>query len=180
MGRHILTEVYGKMPPMPENELKCCVSGSFFKFKPEIDRTIDEFRDLGITVLAPEKGWLFIPNRIQRAKYMEFRPLPSERKMSIRQIEDSFLLKIKQADFHYIANFEGYLGPSSALEIGFAMACGVPSFSVEQIKLDEPNDLWLKKITGKIKIAAPKEVKRLFTETWEEWKAALDLGTLEL
>lgn len=166
---------------MLENELKCCVSGSFFKFKPEIDRTIDEFRGLGITVLAPEKGWLFIPNRILRAQYMEFRPLPKERGMSIRQIEDSFLDKVVQSDFHYVANFEGYVGKSTCMEIGFAMACGVPSFSIEQIKFEDSGDLWFKKIIDQqVKIALPKEVRYLLSETGEKGEARFDLGTLEL
>lgn len=154
---------------MRENELKCCISGSFFKFKPEIDRTIDEFKDLGVTVLAPDKGWLYIPNRVLRAKYMEFRPLPAERGMTIKQIEDSFLSKIKQSDFHYIANFEGYVGMSTCLEIGFATACGVPSFSIEQIKFEDVGDLWFKKVIGEqVTIALPKEVRGLLTNTGEE------------
>lgn len=153
---------------MRENELRCCISGSFFKFKPEIDRTIDEFSDLGVTVLAPEKGWLYIPNRVLRAKYMEFRPLPAERGMSIRQIEDNFLNKIAKSDFLYVANFEGYVGASAGMEIGFAFGWNVPVFCREQIKVDEKNDLWLKKMIDNIKVAPPKEVRGLLADTREE------------
>lgn len=45
---------------MKEGELSTCISGSF-KFKPEIDRLIEEFQDLHVKVLSPEKGWLAVP-----------------------------------------------------------------------------------------------------------------------
>jgi len=63
----------------PERKLKCIVSGSFRKFKQEIDTAIDELTDYGVTVLAPNKGWLYIPpQRLYSSDYKEFRPLPAE------------------------------------------------------------------------------------------------------
>ena len=154
---------------MPENELKCCISGSFSKFKPEIDLLIDEFRDLGIVVLSPDKGWLFKPRHLLKPVDFMFRPLPSEKGLSIREIEDSFLRRVKQSDFLYIADFEGYVGQSAWMEIGFAFGCGVPCFAKEQIKSDEENDLMQEERIAQIKIAQPNEIKALLADTREKW-----------
>ena len=114
---------------MKDLELRCCISGSYSKFKPEIDRTIEEFNDHGIKVLAPEKGWLIIPKGlIYRVNKNSFRPLPSERGMSVRQIENSFLENISRSHFLYVDNREGYFGETASLEIGFALAREIPVF----------------------------------------------------
>ncbi len=119
-----------------ENDLKCVVSGSFFKFKPEIDRAIDNFTELGVTVLAPDKGWLYIPPQkifSASAQARQFRPLPSERGMSVGQIEHEFLTSLSNSDFVYVVNLNGYVGEVVAMEIGVAMALGVPIYSQEPI-----------------------------------------------
>lgn len=117
----------------PERKLQCVVSGSF-KFKPEIDRAIDEFSELGVKVLAPDKGWLQKPSRLLHSLAEKgFRPLPSERKMTSVQVEDAFLRALSQSDFVYVVNPEGYVGSMVSLEIGFAMGLGIPIYSQEQI-----------------------------------------------
>jgi len=146
---------------MTENELKCCVSGSFFKFKPEIDETIDEFQGLNVVVLSPDKGWLYIPRHITTSEELIFRPLPSERGMPQAQIEDEFLKCVRKSDFLYVENPEGYAGEMVCLEIGFAMGCGILVFSREPIKSEELNDLRFKEIVDQIKIADPEDVKAL-------------------
>jgi hypothetical protein len=105
-----------------ENEPKCCVSGSF-KFKPEIDLAIRELKDLRVTVLSPEEGWICIP-----FANPSFRPLPTEVGKSIKQIEDNFLSSVRKSDFLYVVNPNGYLGMSACLEIGFAVANDIPVF----------------------------------------------------
>jgi hypothetical protein len=165
MDTLILAEYRGKMPEiMRENELKCSVSGSFIKFKPEIDLIIDEFTDLKVTVLAPSKGWLYIPRRVFKAKDFGFRPLLKERGMSIRQVEDDFLESIRESDFLYVANFEGYVGNSVSFEIGFAIACGVPVFSREPIKINSGEEPWLSNVLKEVKVATPGQVKELLTK----------------
>ena len=146
---------------MTENELKCCVSGSFFKFKPEIDDTIDEFQGLNIVVLSPDKGWLYIPRHTITSEDLKFRPLPSERGMSPALIEDEFLKCVRKSDFLYVENPEGYVGEMVCLEIGFAMGCGIPVFSREPIKSEELNDLRFKEIIDQIMIADPEDVEAL-------------------
>jgi hypothetical protein len=102
-----------------------------FKFKPEIDALNDEFTDLGVEVLEPSKGWLAIP---QFEKDNGYRPLPGEEHLGgIKQIEERFLQALKKSHFLYICNFEGYLGSSTALEIGSAFAGNLPMFSARPI-----------------------------------------------
>lgn len=137
-----------------EKELKTCISGSF-KFKPEIDLLIEEFNDLGVTVLSPEKGWLYIPK--YRILKPEFRPLPLERNMSIKTIEDNFLIGINQSDFLYVASFEGYIGESTSMEIGFAFAKQIPVYSIQKI-INIENDLWFGEVLNRIKVKSPSEV----------------------
>ncbi len=131
-----------------EREINASVSGSFEKHKPEIDKTIDELTDLGVKVLAPDKGWLLIPVRklhivIARNLPSNFRPLPSEIGMTIKEIEDRFLSAISRSDFLYIENPEGYIGHTVALELGFAIGGGIPVFSRKAITVEpgeEPLD----------------------------------------
>nr|MCW1908804.1 hypothetical protein [Candidatus Saccharibacteria bacterium] len=68
------------------------ISGSF-KFKPEIDAAIDEFRDLNVIIRAPEIGWLFKPNNglIVVTNEDRFQPLPSEQRMMAHEVEAEFL-----------------------------------------------------------------------------------------
>ena len=130
---------------MSERELKTVISGGFSKFKPEIDLAIQEFEDLGVTVLGLGKGWLYIPPSKQpdRNSSQRFRPLPSEIGRTIKQIEDGFLQAVEQSDFLYIVNPEGFIGESVALEIGFAIAKRIPIYSQKQIPLNlEPDPLW--------------------------------------
>ncbi|HYM64999.1 MAG TPA: hypothetical protein VES68_00735, partial [Candidatus Sulfotelmatobacter sp.] len=103
-----------------ERQLSCVISGSFDKFKPEIDEAIDTFRDLGVNVLAPAKGWLYVAShRLPEIKNQGFRPLPSEIGKGIREIEEDFLTSLARSDFHYVVNINGYIGTMTAFEMGF-------------------------------------------------------------
>mgnify|MGYP001581899697 CR=1 FL=1 len=149
---------------MKDQELKCCISGSYGKFKPEIDRTIEEFNDHGITVLQPVKGWLLIPKgMIYRVNKNNFRPLPSERYMTVRQIEDSFLNDVSISNFLYVDNHEGHFGTSACLEIGFAVARDIPVFFRQKpttlIELEIEID--------KSIIASPSEIRGLLANSGE-------------
>jgi hypothetical protein len=140
-----------------ENDLSNVISGSFSKFKPEIDLTIDEFTELGVTVLAPNKGWLYKPplRRFQKEDLINFfRPLPSEIGMRIKEIEDAFLASLRKSDFVYVVNPEGFIGTMVSFEIGYALASNVPIYSQRQI-LDQ-GLISLGYISG-VKIFTPKE-----------------------
>ncbi|MFH1970963.1 MAG: hypothetical protein ABIJ05_01070 [Patescibacteria group bacterium] len=144
---------------MIEKDLKACVSGSFDKFKPEIDLAIDELNELGVTVLSPSKGWLYKPSqRIFNPKEDKFRPLPSETGMGIKEIEDDFLSNVKKSDFLYVINPEGYIGNVVGLEIGFAIASGIPVFLQQKINplIIENDSIW-QEIEPKLKVCSIEE-----------------------
>jgi len=142
-----------------ENELSCVVSGSIRKFKPEIDTTIDEFTALGVRVLSPEKGWILKPQwRIVTLEDSQFRRLPGEKGMSIREIEDHFLKCLAGSHFVYIENPEGYAGIIVSMETGFAMALGKPVYSRYPISSElDPDPLWKQRIS-QVQVLTPEQV----------------------
>lgn len=115
-----------------KQEKSVVISGSFRKFKPEIDSAIEEFEELGVRVLAPDKGWLARQSlAVVRLEPQPPRPLPSERGLSPKQIEDRFLAALKRANFHYLMNVDGYLGDMSAFELGHSLAWQKPMYAKE-------------------------------------------------
>lgn len=125
-----------RKPPEDGAELTAAISGSF-KFKPEIDEACEQFRDYGVVVIAPDAGWLYLPRYQLHLPHAEdFRPLPTERHMSPGQVEDTFLEKVREADFLYLFNRDGYVGISASLELGFALGLRKPIYSLEPLNLD--------------------------------------------
>ncbi len=108
---------------MSKEKMTAVVMGSF-QFKREIDRTIEEFKDLHLEVLAPETGNVIIGRAKQFRKRVqgEFNPLLSERKMPIKVVENRFLRAVAAADLAYIANVDGHVGSTVAMEMGYAWA----------------------------------------------------------
>lgn len=119
--------------PAPERDLTCVISGSF-EFKGEIDRAMEDFRDCGVVVIAPDAGWLYLPpHRVEPADQEGFRPLPTEQGMGPGEVERAFLAKLREADFVYVFNQDSYVGLSTSLEIGYALGLGKPIYSRQPI-----------------------------------------------
>lgn len=137
-----------------ERQLSCVISGSFDKAKPEIDQAIDTFTELGVKVLAPEKGWLYLP---RSRRPLGFRPLPSEAEKTIKQIEDEFLQNLGNSDFLYLIDPNGYLGSSAALEVGYAVASKIPIYAQQELSLFL-NDGITEDLLAMIKTLSPEEV----------------------
>lgn len=118
---------------MPRNnfDLQACISGSFSKFKPEIDQLIDDFSDLGVEILEPTKGYIARPHILTGIDPRSIHPLPDERGMREQDIEKRFIAALKRADFLFLYNKEGYIGPSVGLEFGFADAWKKPIYALE-------------------------------------------------
>lgn len=117
-------------PRFPEG----VISGSF-KFKPEIDSAINEFRDLNVIIRAPEIGWLYVPTSglIVSTANEQFQPLPSERNMLAGEVEAAFLEQLDRSDFVYIMNPEGYIGDMSIFEIGYSRGIKKPIYASNPI-----------------------------------------------
>lgn len=123
--------------------MKCVISGSFRKFYDGITKTAEEFERYGVKVLAPKVS------RIINADE-EFAILESDTTKNIKVLEKNHLDTIREADFLYVYNPEGYVGTSATMEIGWALALEKPVFS-----LQKPSDLVLAEF---IKVKSTKEV----------------------
>lgn len=148
---------------MPEPLLHTSISGSF-AFKPEIDALHEQFRDHDVVVLEPTIGWLWLPKLIRA----DVRPLPNERGMSLRQIEDRFLDAVQQSDFLYAYSPSSYIGSSAALEIGFALGCEKPIFALEEpdyIELAEGDLERIIYLRDRITVASPEDAVNLYRES---------------
>jgi hypothetical protein len=147
--------------------LSACISGSF-KFKPEIDQLHDEFADLGVDILEPSKGWLYIASQLPQPNGT-FRPLPSERGLTHPEVEGRFLAAVQRSDFLYLHNYCHYLGAMASFEVRFARIINKPVFALEPLTADNfgydlaDYSYWSQQIT----VATPAEAARAVRETAE-------------
>jgi hypothetical protein len=118
--------------------LKVTISGSFHRHLHAITRAVYELTDLGIRVLSPADP------RIVDARE-EFLFVASDRMRSVRLVQDRHLECIRASDFLWVVAPDGYLGQSASMEIGYAVANGVPMFS-----LDRVSDLTLRQYVCKV------------------------------
>lgn len=100
------------------------ISGTFRRDRPGLERLYHELVSTGCQVLSP-----------RRMEYddEEFVRDKAEAILSVRSIEDTHLVAIEQSDMMWLHAPNGYVGCSGALEIGYALAKGVPIFSNEKI-----------------------------------------------
>jgi hypothetical protein len=106
-----------------------------FRFKNEIDKTIRELKEGEVSVLGPDEGDL------NKSEFAGFWPLDSERKMTVKEVEDNFINQIYDSDFVYIVCPDGYIGDTVTLETGICIANGIPIYSSHQINIDLGKDL---------------------------------------
>jgi len=94
------------------------VSGSFGRHWDEIRRTIQELRKEGADVLSPRDS--------QPLDTIHGFVLLDGDEGSPADLERAHLEAIGASDLLYVVNPEGYVGPSTSLEIGFALARSIP------------------------------------------------------
>jgi hypothetical protein len=144
------------------------VSGSF-KFKPEIDHTIETLEQTGISVLEPTKGWLVMPRLeiAERLSYGQIRPLPREEGLTTKEIESRFLRAIRKANLLYLVNQEGYIGNSVSLEVGYALGTDTPIYALESLTHEamEVDDLTIRQVlSDRVTVLPPEKVAAHYTE----------------
>lgn len=93
------------------------------RFKRQVKKFADGLRRFGVDVYAPHHHsgpdeWAALP-----AEYRQF--------IALGLTHDHFQ-KIRMADAVFIYNKGGYAGPSTTLEIGFAVALGKPVYALEK------------------------------------------------
>ena len=110
----------GTMP----RQFKCIIHGSFSKHHDEIIRVRSIFEAAGIEILAPKAGELAMaPDGFAR--------FPDEHAHDARLIELHYLHNLKhlgENGFSYFVNPEGYIGTSTAYELGIAQVTNTRCF----------------------------------------------------
>jgi NTP pyrophosphatase (non-canonical NTP hydrolase) len=96
--------------------------GTYRKDPEGLRRTFDELKDLGFSILSPTN--VHVESETQGFVYMQ-----GESTQSPEQLENNHLDAIQKADFVWFFAPDGYVGPTGALEVGFARANGIPVYT---------------------------------------------------
>ncbi|MDP2703990.1 MAG: MazG nucleotide pyrophosphohydrolase domain-containing protein [bacterium] len=129
---------------MPK-KLSVVVSGSFCRSFEGISETVRAFESLGVEVLSPKASKVINPGE-------EFAVLETDDTSDPQTLEQRHLDAITAADALYLYDPEGYIGDSSKMELGWAIALGKPVFCKELVA-----DSTLKFFCGDV--ATPEQVK---------------------
>jgi hypothetical protein len=103
-------------------KITATVSGSFTRHLSEIQRAVTELKAHGVRVLSPEQ-----PTIVEEVRGFVF--VASDRHRSVKLVQDRHLASIANSDFLWLENPDGHVGQSAALELGFAIASGIPVYS---------------------------------------------------
>ncbi|KKN00010.1 hypothetical protein LCGC14_1142100 [marine sediment metagenome] len=115
------------------------ISGSLRKFLDRIRVYIRDFEKNSIKVLSPKISEI----QTNKDGFIYFK---NDKKKPIDLIEKTHLLNISYSDFLFVVNPNGYIGTSTLIEIGYALALNKKIFSS-----DLPSDMLLRQfvISGK-------------------------------
>lgn len=130
-----------------KESFKIVISGSFSRNYEGIKETISEFEQLGIEVLSPKNSAIINPDD-------NFVILESDNTQDPKELEQRHLNAITMADALYLYDPKAYIGDSSKVELGWALALGKPIFCKEPLE-----DSTLKFFCGQT--ATPAEVKNI-------------------
>jgi len=111
-------------PPRGTSVVLC---GTYRKDPEGLRRTFERLKDTGFSVLSPSNP--FIETEEQGFVYMRHESMQTPDK-----IEDKHLDTIQHADFVWFFAPDGYVGPTGALEVGFARASGIPVYTDTVLK----------------------------------------------
>jgi NTP pyrophosphatase (non-canonical NTP hydrolase) len=101
------------------------LSGTYRKDFQGLRRAYEELIDLGCEVLSPLN--VSAVKEVDGFVYMK-----GEEAVSPESIEARHLNAILAAQFVWLHAPNGYVGPTAALEVGFAKACGIPVYCQEK------------------------------------------------
>jgi len=122
--------------------LNVTVSGSFTRHIQNVQRAVSDFKARDVKVLSPAEptvvgqleGFVFVASDVHR---------------SPRLVQDRHLAAIEKSDFLWLICPDGYVGQSASLEIGYAVARGIPVMAQHA-----PNDLTLRQYVVVVKNCA--------------------------
>jgi nucleoside 2-deoxyribosyltransferase len=100
--------------------ISVAICGSYNKHLSQIARYVEECRSLGMKVTIPKYA-------VRKYSTHGFVYLKGE-KGTPRKLQDNNFRAIANSTFLLVVNPEGYIGPSTSLEVGYAYANDVPVF----------------------------------------------------
>jgi NTP pyrophosphatase (non-canonical NTP hydrolase) len=106
----------------PITKLECVISGTYRKDLEGLKLAYQELEDLGCKILSPSGV-----NAVQEKDGFVY--MRGEETELPDVIETRHLEAIQRSQFVWLHAPDGYVGPTAALEVGFARASGVPVFS---------------------------------------------------
>lgn len=106
------------------------ISGSFRKHLLQIAKLKQELEKHHILVLSPIGA-------IARNPDEEFIILDSDQVSHPKVLQDSIFAKIRRSTFITLANVDGYIGKAAVMEMGYAIALGIPIYTLEPV--EDPN-----------------------------------------
>jgi hypothetical protein len=98
------------------------VSGSFKRHLDPIQSAVGEVLEHGGVVLSPAD-----PRIVD--SFGDFVFVSSDRRRSIKGVQNRHLESIRHSDFLWLVCPDGYVGQSAAMEVGFAVSAGIPIYS---------------------------------------------------
>lgn len=101
---------------------QAAVSGSFRRHLSAVQAAVEALRDQGVAVLSPAD-----PHVVDA--FGDFVFVSSDRRRSIKGVQSRHLEAIAHSDFLWLVCPDGYVGPSAAMEVGFAVSARVPIYS---------------------------------------------------
>jgi NTP pyrophosphatase (non-canonical NTP hydrolase) len=108
-------------PPREAHPLAAVLCGSFRRDAARLEQVFEALRHEHLLLSPRSVEWVDPGD--------DFVRLPEQVSTSAGAIEQAHLDAIKSADFVWLFCPDGYVGPSAALEVGFANAIGVPVLS---------------------------------------------------
>jgi hypothetical protein len=105
-----------------DDRLRATVSGSFRRAMSAVQEAVYALTDLGVDVLSPAD-----PRVV--AQLDDFLFVASDRLRTIKPVQNRHLAAIAASDFLWVGLPDGYIGPSVAMEIGYATAMRTPIYS---------------------------------------------------
>ena len=102
--------------------IQVTVSGSFQRHMTAVQAAVSAFVDAGATVLSPAD-----PRIVD--SFGPFVFVASDMRRSIKGVQNRHLESIRSSDLLWLVCPDGYVGASAAMELGFAIAAGVPVYA---------------------------------------------------
>jgi nucleoside 2-deoxyribosyltransferase len=117
-------EIFMKRNSKDYNGLTVSICGSYNKHLDQIGESIEQAKKLGVRVI--------IPKYAERVRATNGFCILRGEKGEPRELQDNNFEAIAMSDFMLVVNPSGYIGPSTSLEIGYAVAKRVPVYCTEK------------------------------------------------